>query len=89
MSHHSQGGLNPELDRIAKEMGLGATKDFPAGKLNASDEGGLKLAVTHTDGPDGRVIVHFGTQVVWIGFTRDEAIALAKMITTHAESLPS
>lgn len=89
MSHHSQGGLNPELERMAKEMGLGATKDFPKGKLNEADEGGLNLAVTHTDGADGRVIVHFGSPVVWIGFTREEAIAIAEMIKKHAESLPS
>jgi hypothetical protein len=39
---------------------LGATKDFPEGKLNEQDKGGLALAV---GAYNGKVIIDFGEPV--------------------------
>lgn len=53
---------------------LGATGGFPHGKLNGSDEGGIRFAVGE-DG--GNVVINFGTPVAWLGMPPQQAIALA------------
>lgn len=85
MSHH---GMNEEeanrLAQMAEQLKLGATGEFPKGRLNSSDEGELKLDVTHDR---GKVIVHFGKPILWIGFTKEEAAVLADLIMKHAHEL--
>ncbi len=44
---------------------FGATKRFPEGKINNSDEGELVIGVTHDS---AHVIVNFGKPIVWLGF---------------------
>ena len=63
---------------------LGGTGDFPRGKLNASDEGGLQLAV---GARDKTVIIDFGKPVVWLGLDKASALQFAALIRKHAESL--
>ena len=60
---------------------LGATGKFPEGQLNKNDEGELKIGITKFG---GNVIIDFGKQIAWIGFSPDQAIELAKVITRHA-----
>jgi len=61
---------------------LGATGEFPEGKLNEDDEGELKMAVGHK----GKLVfIDFGKPVKWMGMNPTEALQLAKMITEHAE----
>ena len=62
----------------------GATGDFPRGKLNADDEGGLRMAVGVRD---KTVVLDFGSPVVWIGLPKAEALALAATLIKHAESI--
>ena len=64
---------------------LGATRDFPRGRLNKHDEGGIRLAVGHKDDV---VIVDFGSPVVWVGLPKANAIAFAESILEHAKALP-
>jgi hypothetical protein len=45
-------------------MKIGKTNDFPRGKLNGSDEGGLQIAISVLD---KTVIVAFGAPTAWIG----------------------
>jgi hypothetical protein len=52
---------------------LGPTGDFPAGKLNRSDEGGLKIGISVEK---GTIIIGFGKPISWIGFGPTEAEAL-------------
>lgn len=66
--------------------GLGATGKFPQGKMHASDEGGLKLAVAH-DPAHGTVVIDFGTPVVWLGLPPDRARHLAALLIQHADEL--
>lgn len=65
---------------------LGATGDFPGGKLCEDDEGGLRLAVTAVPSKN-LVYVDFGTPVKWLALPKKEALAIAEAIKTHAEGL--
>lgn len=60
---------------------FGATGDFPKGKLNESDEGGLTFAVAR-DGDNVRV--EFGTPVAWMAMPVDVAVAFAKVLLDSA-----
>lgn len=76
MAHHSQEPMN-------KELGLGPTGQFPEGKLHQSDEGEIKLAIGHKE---GKVVIDFGSQVTWIGFTPNQAEEIAALILKHADA---
>lgn len=49
---------------------IGATGEYPDGKLNSDDEGGLLMRMTNDQ---GNVVIDFGKQVHWIGFPPEEA----------------
>lgn len=70
---------------IAAVLGLGATGNYPRGKLNEEDEGGLRLAVR---AHDGVVMIAFGKEVSWLGLEKQDALQFAQAIIKHAESLP-
>jgi hypothetical protein len=58
-------------------MKLGGTGDFPRGKLNDADEGGLRMAVYVKD---RTVMVDFGKKVAWLGLDADTAEKLANSL---------
>jgi hypothetical protein len=64
----------------------GPTGDFPRGKLNGHDEGGLNVAVA-TDYQKGVVILHFGVRISWLGLPPKEAREFAKMLIARADEL--
>lgn len=89
MAHHSgqpAPGLLDLVRQIQKEQGnpVGATGQFPQGKMHDSDEGELRLAVTTTD---GKVVMDFGKQVVWIGFDGPQAVSLGELLIKHGKNL--
>jgi hypothetical protein len=61
-----------------EEIRLGATGDFPDGKINETDEGGLRIAVGKEE--SGRIVVHFGKPTAWIGFDDESATRFAASI---------
>jgi hypothetical protein len=61
---------------------FGPTHDFPEGKLDESDEGGLNIAISHDD--KGNVRLDFGTPTAWIALGHVAARALAGLIMEHA-----
>jgi hypothetical protein len=63
---------------------LGPTHDFPRGKLNPDDEGGLIIGLRIEN---NRLIIGFGKRIAWIGLGKVEAIEFAKMITDKAALL--
>ena len=66
-----------------EEQKLGATGEFPKGKLTNDDEGELKMAVgIHPQ--TGKVIVDFGKPVAWIGMDARDALQLASFIRKRA-----
>ena len=65
-------------------MTIGKTNDYPRGKLNDADEGGLKIAIAVQD---KTVIVAFGTPTAWIGLDKHTAIAFANGILEKANAI--
>lgn len=65
-----------------KRPRLGATGEYPHGKINPDDEGALNVGVA-ADGM-GNVHVDFGKPVSWFTMPSEQAINFAKLILTHA-----
>lgn len=63
---------------------LGATNDYPRGKLNQHDEGGLMLAIGVKD---KTVLIDFGKPTAWIGLDKHTAIQFANNILEKAATL--
>lgn len=63
---------------------IGATGNFPEGKLNEADEGELSMAVAIRD---GKVIVDFGKPVVWFGMDAKQATGLGRLLIEKANDL--
>ncbi len=63
---------------------LGPTGDFPEGKLNPSDEGGLNIGVAF-DPSTQQVIINFGTPVRWIAMSPQQAKDFASLIISKAK----
>ncbi len=61
---------------------IGATGEFPAGKLNDDDEGGLQMAIFTKD---ENLIIEFGTPVHWLGMSKAEAKEFARAILKKAD----
>jgi hypothetical protein len=62
---------------------VGATGEFPQGKLDDDDQGELRMAVGY-DKLDGIVRVEFGKPVAWLGLPPPEARQLAALLLQHA-----
>jgi hypothetical protein len=62
---------------------FGATGDYPHGKMNEEDEGGLMMGITHDK---GKVIINFGKPCDWIGMPPEQAFAFARLIAEHASA---
>jgi hypothetical protein len=66
-----------------KNRTLGQTGDFPHGKLDDTDEGGLNIAIGSE--PDGKnVVIRFGKKVAWIALPQEQAVQFAMTILRHA-----
>ncbi|HEX3520845.1 MAG TPA: hypothetical protein VHT52_02020 [Stellaceae bacterium] len=59
----------------------GPTGDFPHGKLNDTDEGGLRIAIGEEK---GNVMIEFGKATAWIAMPPDRALAFAATIVRRA-----
>ena len=69
---------------MANDLGpIGPTNDYPRGKLNNEDEGGLITGVSHDK---GNVIINFGKPVAWVAFPPEMAFQFARSIATHAHA---
>lgn len=83
MSHH---GMNPEdADRLHKAM-REVFGEYPEGRLNADDQGGIAVAIGHQD---GKVVMQFPKNLNWIGFTADQAVDIANSLIEHARACGS
>ena len=63
---------------------LGPTGEFSQGKLNKEDEGELQLGITTEK---GKIIIHFGKPVAWIGLDVKTASYLAEAIRARIIAL--
>jgi hypothetical protein len=79
--------MTPEEKRRrleARLFGLGATGEYPHGRLNEEDEGELRCSI-HTEG--GKVVLNFGKEVAWIAITPGQARQLAAHLLGMADKL--
>lgn len=60
---------------------LGATNRFPQGKLDKTDEGELRFAVSRQG---DLVHVDFGTEVIWLALPPNIAVEFAKALLDQA-----
>jgi len=84
MSHHD--GINDEMmQKIAESFKdkLGPTGQFPQGKLTPHDEGELRIAIGTEN---GKVVMHFGKEIAWIGFDPEQARELARSLIEKADA---
>lgn len=65
---------------------LGPSGDYPNGKLNEDDEGGLFLQVG-MDEQNQIVLMDFGAPTAWIGMTPEDALRVAEMLHDRAVQL--
>lgn len=82
MSHHGSEpkGMSAAMHEAMKDL-IG---EYPNGKLDATDQGAI--AVGFSSEP-GIVKMHFPKPVVaWIGFTPEQAIAMAESLIQHARA---
>jgi len=63
---------------------LGATGQFPDGKITSDDEGELRMAVV-ADSEKGQTTIYFGKPVAWIAMSPDEADMLADALKDKAQ----
>jgi len=68
---------------IAELFGLkiGATGEFPDGKLTPQDEGAIQVAVISEK---GAVRINFGKPITWLGMPAKDAIGFASLVIKHA-----
>jgi hypothetical protein len=64
---------------------IGPTGDFPRGRLNRQDEGGLRIAL-HIE--RGNVRLSFGKKIAWFAMPKATALMLAELIKQKAMELP-
>jgi hypothetical protein len=70
---------------VAIEEKLGATGNFPEGKLTKADEGEIQFAIAADPGAR-KVLVDFGQPVAWLGMNPDQARGLADMLREKADA---
>lgn len=74
--------INELLKNDTTANKLGATGNFPDGKVNESDEGEIMVGITSIE---DRVILNFGKPVHWIGFTKGQAKQISESLLKHSE----
>lgn len=83
MSHHSQEDQDQLADQLRElRTVVGETGDFPEGKLTDHDEGGIVFALGVVE---GKIILHFGKSVAWVGMNPAQAKELAGLLEHRAE----
>lgn len=75
--------LMTELLSSAKNF-RGAVGSFPEGQLTKTDEGAIQFAIGEKD---GKVVLDFGTPVVWVGMNPQQAADLASTLLKHARAV--
>lgn len=61
---------------------LGATGNFPDGKITNDDEGEIRIGITTKD---DTVVLDFGKPVAWIGFTKEQAKEIGELLIKRSQ----
>ncbi len=78
--------LDVTPDALRKQMddlreSFGATGEFPKGQLHPTDEGAIRFGIA---AHNGKVIMDFGTEVVWLGLDPKDAENVAQSLLEKA-----
>lgn len=65
---------------------LGATGEFPLGKLNEDDEGAVNIGIA-ADHANNRVVIQFAKPMSWMAFDPASCRALALLLCAKADDL--
>lgn len=77
--------LREKDDELLKTLSnLGATHNFPDGKLTPHDDGEIKFAIGYYK---GNVVINFNTPVVWLGMLPEQAKQLAELLLRYADGM--
>lgn len=68
----------------AQKLGLGATGEFPQGKLEKQDEGEIKFGICIYQ---GKVMLNFGKPCTYVGFDPQLAVQVATIMMKHAQTI--
>lgn len=63
---------------------IGATGEFPDGKLTDDDEGEIRIGITEKDNV---IVLDFCKPISWIGFTKEQAIQIAQTLIDKANAV--
>lgn len=66
------------------EAKLGATGEFPRGKIAPEDEGELTIAIGAWR---GIVRIDFGKRITWVGMPPEQAREMARRLIKHADEI--
>jgi len=69
-----------ECEKLVQSATPGPTGEFPQGKLNADDEGELKLMISHDE---QNLVLDFGKPIAWCAMPKAQALQFAFAILTH------
>lgn len=86
LSHHHSPEEIESQKRLLDQFLNRATPKFPAGHINADDDGELAFAVA-ADLRRNVVIINFGKPVDWIGLGKKEVLMLANLLHDKAKQL--
>ena len=65
---------------------LGPTRKFPFGKVDATDEGELRMGM-YADHRAGIVRLEFGKAIAWVGLPSQQARELGQLLIEKADEL--
>lgn len=74
-----------KIEDMARKS-MGATGEFPDGRINEGDDGELRLSVG-IDIVNQCVVMDFGQRVSWIGMPKADAEGISKAIAERAKEL--
>lgn len=81
----SEGNRSDLMRKLMDSTGfIGATDQFPEGKLTKEDEGAIQFAI---GSEGGKVILDFGKPVHWVGMSARQAAELASDLMKHARAV--
>ena len=87
LSHHGDKPPQSELlKQFAEQLKGNATRKWPEGRLDGTDDGQLVYKVG-SDPETGLVKIEFGKPVAWMAMSPQDAVNLAQSLIKHARSI--
>ncbi|AMV20438.1 hypothetical protein VT03_21245 [Planctomyces sp. SH-PL14] len=88
--HHGDNPFEQEqsrlIERLKQQQEGMAKREYPNGRLNASDDGEVAFKIGG-DGERGVVVIDFGKPVTWVGMTPQQAVEMAQLMIKNAREV--